>query len=386
MVVSLSMDELRRLRMRSQCLSGELPMTAYEALRRVTALQAQDTPAARLAVRPRSMAVTAADVTRACNEERAIVRTWAMRGTLHMLPVEDVRWMVALLGPIFTARYHSRRLELGLDAALCARTMSLLREILAEHGGCTRGDLIHALTNKGLAIDPSSQAPAHLVMYAAMQGVICRGAEHSEDEPTYVLLDEWVGQRGGQRAPDDALAELARRYIRAYGPADADDFAAWAGIPLTTARRGVQLITGELIPVTIAGEPAWMLPDSGQDSADDQTQAPCVRLLPAFDAWLLGYRRRDFTLPPRFARTIQAGGGWIHPVVVVDGIVVGAWRLQRRTGPSRPAHRDPGEHLSVSVQPFEPLDPALLPALEAQALDIGRFLNASAQLTMLVPW
>jgi hypothetical protein len=95
----------------------------------------------------------------------------------------------------------------------------------------------------------------------------------------------------------------------------------------------------------------------------------CVRLLPAFDTYLLGYRNRGLALPPRFAPRIQAGGGWIHPTVVVDGRVVGSWRQPRR-----------GQRLTV--QPFEPLDPDLLPALEREAADIGRFLGIDVDLAI----
>jgi hypothetical protein len=102
---------------------------------------------------------------------------------------------------------------------------------------------------------------------------------------------------------------------------------------------------------------------------------PSVRLLGAFDTYLLGYRGRDPALAPAHAKRIQAGGGIIHPAVLVDGRVAGTWRL-RRDG--RPA---PGA-VTIAVEPFVPLDPALRPAIEADAADIGRFLGVPAQLSL----
>src|SRR5260370_33962779 len=102
MARALSDDDVRRLRLRAQRLSGPCPTSVREVLGRVFALQAQDTKAARLAVRARSAGLDAAAVTRACNEERSVVRTWAMRGTLHMLPAADVPWLARLLGPAFS--------------------------------------------------------------------------------------------------------------------------------------------------------------------------------------------------------------------------------------------------------------------------------------------
>src|SRR5260370_31575814 len=108
-------DEWRRMRVRWHALRGRRATDVPALLRRVGALQAEDTQASRLAVRPRSDGLDAQAVRRAYNEERSVVRTWAMRGTLHMVPAEDVGWMVALLGPIFAAAGRRRRLQLGLD-------------------------------------------------------------------------------------------------------------------------------------------------------------------------------------------------------------------------------------------------------------------------------
>jgi hypothetical protein len=371
-VRALTDDEVRRLRMRSQRLAGRRPTNVLEAVRGVGALQAQDTQAVRLAVRARSEGLDAAAATRACNTERSVVRTWVMRGTLHMVPAEDVGWMVRLLGPDSAARDRRRRVQLGLTDEVCERAVPAMREILGgdERGmprRYTRAELVRALADAGARIEPKGQAPAHLVFYAATRGVICRGPEREDDEPTYVLLQEWLG-RQLDREPEDPLAELARRYIGGHGPAGAPDFAVWAGIALGQARRGLQAIGGELEEVELGGEPAWMRAGLRDDTTEDE---PCVRLLPLFDAYLLGYSRRDLALAPELARRVQAGGGWIHPTLVVDGWIVGTWRQRRQ-----------GQRLTVVVQPFERLDPRLMPYLEAEAADVGRFLGAEARLAI----
>jgi hypothetical protein len=368
MTRSLSADETLLRRMRAQRLAGARATDVRAVLRGVGALQAQDTRASRLAVRPRSAGLDAAAVIRACNEERSVVRTWAMRGTLHMVPAEDAGWLVALLGPILAASDRRRRLQLGLDDDLCARALPAIREILGREGPLTRAALVRRLADQGVSIDPTSQAPAHLVGYAAAHGLICRGPDQEDDEPTYVLLEEWVGKQP-EREPEAALAALARRYVDAYGPAADQDFATWAGIALGQARRGFQLIASDLEAVEVLGQPAWIL--AGADLDDAPERDPCVRLLPTFDAYLLGYRSRDLALPPQFARRIQAGGGWIHPAMVVDGRVVGTWRQQRKA-----------DLLTILARPFEPLDRWILPYLEAEAADVGRFLGATATLTI----
>jgi Winged helix DNA-binding domain len=367
MVRSLTPDEVLRRRLRSQQLAGPQAAEVAEVVRRMGAMQAQSTRDARLAVRPRGQGIDAAAVTEACNVTGSVVRTWAMRGTLQMLARHDVGWVVDLFRPppgVVTARHR----QLGLDASLFARALPAITEILSGRGPLTRAELVAELAARGVKVDPKTQAPAHLIGYAARHGVICRGPDRSNDEPTYVLLADWAGEHAPV-GPDEALAELARRYAGAHGPATPADLAHWSGLPLGRARRGFELVAAELEEVDAAGEPAWMLPggDDGYGVAGDA--APCVRLVPHFDEYLLGYRSRDMALPPRFARRIQAGGGWVRAAVLVDGRVTATWRQQRH-----------GDQIVVTVEPFDVIDPAALPGLEAEAADLGRFQDTPATL------
>jgi hypothetical protein len=364
----LSEDQARRLRLRSQRLTGERPTDVHDVVRVMAGIQAQDTAASRLAVRPRGAGLDARAVREACNRDRSVVRTWAMRGTLHMVTAEDVGWLVALLGPGFAAANRRRRRQLGLDDDTCDRGLRAIGKVLAD-GPLPRGELVSGIAREGVVIDPRSQAPAHLVAYAAMQGLVCRGPDLDGDEPTYVLLHDWVGERSKSLDPEAALAELTRRYLDAHAPAAPADLAAWAGIAAGRARRGFELVAGELVEVRAAGAPAWTL--RGATLPRQGPGRPSVRLLYRFDDYLLGWRGRDLIVEARFARRIQAGGGWIHPAVVVDGRVLGTWRLT--AGASG--------RLTVAVEPFVPLDGAL-PGLEAEAADLGRFLGATVTLSV----
>jgi hypothetical protein len=363
----LSDDQLRRLRMRAQRLTGPRPREVHDVVRAVGGLQAQDTGASRLAVRARGTGLDLAAVRRACDQERSVVRTWAMRGTLHMVAAEDVRWLVGLLGPVFAAGNRRRRLQLGLDENLCERALRALPEVLGE-GPLPRAELVARLAGMGVEIDPGGQAPAHLVGYAAMRGVVCRGPDlPGSDEPTYVLLDDWVGPARAME-PEAALAELTRRYLGAHGPAGPEDLAAWSGLPVGRARHAVELVAGELDEVELGGRRLWA--PAGAAAARPRAAGPVVRLLGHFDDYLLGWRSRDLVLDPTFAGRIHAGGGWIHPALVVDGRVAGTWRARRR-----------GDRLELTVEPFgDRLPRGTGPGLEAEAADVGRFLAVETAL------
>lgn len=354
-------------RLRSQRLVGSRIEDVSELVRAMVGLQAQNVQAARLSVRPRTTGgIDAATVTRAYNEERTVVRTWAMRGTLHMVAAEDVGWIVALLGPIFAAADRPRRLQLGLDDEVCRRAVPALRRILEAEGPLTRADLVRRLAAKGVSLDPKSQAPAHLIGYVAMQGMICRGPDVEKNEPTYVLVEDWAGGQL-ELGPEESLAELARRYVASRGPVCPEDFSRWSGLPAGRARKGFALIAGELQEVLAAAEPAWVVASS--TPGGEGRRSPSVRLIAHFDEYLLGYRGRDLILSPKFAKRIQAGGGFIQPALLVDGYVAGTWRQQRRK-----------DRLVVEVQPFEPLPGKTLSPLSAEAADIGRFLRIDTEL------
>jgi Winged helix DNA-binding domain len=361
--ISISADQLRAARWHALWLDGPM-VTVTEVAGHLGGLQAQAAGPARLAVRPRTRALTAADVDRAC-ADGAVTRTWAMRGTLHLVATPDVRWMTGLFGPFLIKKDRRRRLQLGLDDRLCERALAALGSILAGSPPLTRAELIERLAAAGVGIDPRTQQPPHLLGYAAGRGLICRGPDRPGDEPTYTLLDDWAPD-----APmldrDEALAELARRYLGGYGPATRADFAAWSGLPATETRRAWELIAAETAEVSVTNTTGVtsVVDVVGVVGVADDGPPPAPRLLGHFDPLLMGYRDRDLVLDPAHTKRIQAGGGFVQPTVLADGRVAGTWRLDRHARQAR-----------VVVEPFTGLTADTADELAAEATDVGRFLG-----------
>ena len=330
-------------------------------LRQVVGLQAQVLSAAALGMRVRSTGLRASDVNRALVDERSIVRTWLMRGTLHLVAADDIRWLVQLLGPVIARAGATRHAQLGLDDDLKTRGVAALRRILADAGPMTRYELLDHLRLRGILLEPRTQATIHLIGLAAMQAVLCVGPDRDDGASTYVLFDDWVAPA---RTPtrEAALAELARRYFAAYGPATVDDLGAWSGIATAEARSAVAGAKPSLADVTIQGQPGFVLNDRlRQVTAPAPAQA---RMLPAFDTYLLGYRRRDLAVAPALQQRLHRGGGWLHPAVVVNGCAVAAWSLRKSGGAGR-----------LQLEPFAGISRAIRAGIEAEAGDIGRFLD-----------
>jgi hypothetical protein len=225
----------------------------------------------------------------------------------------------------------------------------------------TRYELVDQLRGSSIGLNPKTQAPIHLIGLAALQGVLCVGPERDDGESTYVLLDDWV-PRVRTPSHETALAELARRYFAAYGPATVEDLSAWSGIPMAEARSAVTGAMPSLGDVTIQGRPGFVLKGRLRRETTSPTQQ--VRLLPAFDTYLLGYRRRDLAVPPALQRRLQRGGGWLHPAVVVNGRAVAAWSLRKSGGRGQ-----------LEVEPFEGISRAVRAGIEAEVADIGRFFD-----------
>ncbi len=331
----------------------------------VTAVQAQDNQASRLGIRARTTGVTEADVVSAIGEQRSVVRTWLMRGTIHLVDAADLRWLVALIGPAVTRKYRTRWRAIGLADDLLDRTLDVLPQIL--HGAAlTRHELRAALHEHGIDVDTGDpQASTHAVLHACCAGLVCRGPDRGRDS-TFVLTDDWVPAADGPRG-DAALAELARRYFRAFAPATAADFATWSGLPGATA---VGLVRDELTEVDVYGRAGYRL-----RSADGLHAAVAaageVRLLPAFDNYLLGYRDRDAIVrEPDYGRIFL--GGMIRPSVLVGGRVAGHWALER-------ARR------RVGVTLFEPLGRATRRAVEREVADVARFVGLDLEPAFVEP-
>ncbi|UYM07645.1 winged helix DNA-binding domain-containing protein [Solicola gregarius] len=368
MLRELTDDETRMTRARAHRLGSRRSSDVVEVVRDLVGVQAQDMPAARMALRPRTLGVDAEDVRTKHDDDRALVRIWAMRGTLHMIAAEDVGWIVGLLGPIFAAADQRRRDQLGLGDDLLDKAVPALRDTVAEHGPLTRAELVENLRTKGISLDLRTQGPAHLIGYAAMTGLICRGPDVEKGEPTYVLIEDLAGKQRKLEG-DDALAELTRRYIASRGPVTAEDLKRWSGLPAKHARHGFELVAEELTEVDAANNAAWTI--SGTTRSKPRKE-PSVELIGMFDEYLLSYASRDLVLDPRFAKRIQAGG-FVKPAVLHDGRVVGTWG-QKRTK----------TQVTVEVEPFENAT-AIEPQIEAAAHDIGRFLGLTGELRMIRP-
>jgi len=318
------------MRMAANGLEPRLGGGVAAVVRRLCGVQAQDAAAARLAIRARSEGLVAGDV----DAEPDVVRTWGWRGTLHLLAREDVPWVLSLVAERENRAVASRWRALELDDGVYARARATITERLAA-GPATRAELREALAAAG--VDASGQRLPHLVRRAAFEGLL-----HHPLDGTFAALEPL----GDPPPREEAVARLVRRHAEGYGPATPDDVAAFAGVPKADVRV------------------AWV--DDGARAADDGASGR-VRLLGAFDPFLLGYRGYGHVVAEEHVRKVWPGGGWIRPVVLVDGVAAGTWRLD-------------GARLVVDAFGAIPGE-----GLEAEAQDVARFLGRELAVSVAGP-
>lgn len=360
MTEDISLDSVRRHRIYAQRLpeeSGSGDVTG--TIKWLGALQAQELPSAHLAIRARTKGLTVQDVRHAREIDRSIILTWSVRGTMHLIMVEDVSWQLALFGSHFIKETEKRYKQLGLDEATRDKASRQIVSLLSKHGPLTKVQLAQSLA--AFRIPVERQAIYHLLRYAALRGLICFGPEEG-GELTYVVLEDWLS--GTTATPehdkDLAIRELARRYFRAFGPATLADFKAWSGLSALQSKAGLNAIASELKEVRVNGDTAWML----KAVPVQPPEVSSVRLLPRYDNYLLGYQNRDFMVSAAYANAVHPGGGLIRSSVVVNGLAQAIWHLANS-----------GKMPVITIELFNSLDAKHKQGIEREAEDIARFLQ-----------
>ena len=353
------MEDIPARRLLAQRIAAPSEGSVTDLVSHLGAMQAQDYRSALWAIGLRIGGSTEATVEQAI-ADRQIVRTWPMRGTLHFVAAADAHWMLELLTPRVIAAAAKRAEQHGLDEPTFRRCRRICIDALTGGTALTRGDLFAKLEAAGVSTE--SQRGYHIVWRLAQERLICFGP-HAGKQPTFVLLDEWVGS-APSRPRADALRELAERYFTSHGPATLQDFVRWAGLKITDARAGIQ--DAELSHATIDSVTYWMSTRAVQQRKEPSRAA---YLLPAFDEYLLGYGDRSAVLDDLHAGKIVPGNNGIFlPTVVVNGRVVGTWKRQPR-----------GKAVVISVQPFAKLPKSSEPAIKAAAERYSAFVGKSVE-------
>ena len=375
-VKSLKWQQVNAWRLSQHCLSSRLGRQEFvQAVRRTGGIQAQLMSAGELALWARADDLSPQDVQNALWQDRTLVKTWAMRGTLHLIASSELPLYVA------ARSYHDSRNWLGYFAyygftpAEYEAFMSVVAEVLggepmtrealatalAEHLGASKWRELILASSWGSPLKP-----------AAFRGDLCFGPSQGQNI-TFVNPSKWISERSKWESiePQEALQEIIRRYLWAYGPATPENFALWwwGGGGLSQTKKLFKAMEAELEIVEVEGWRAFALITTLEPMQKIEP-SNAVNLLPLFDAYTLGIGRDiEPLLPKVYKLRVYRPQGWISAVVLDGGVIKGVWEYKTRR-----------DQTIVKIDLFSSPTKAIKQGIEAQAERLGAFLNSQVVL------
>ena len=311
----MTSSQILSCRLHNQQITQHQYKKSGELVRWLTAVQAQDYAAAKWAIGLRLPGTIDNDIEQAI-ADKTIIRTWAMRCTLHFLAPEDVRWIIKLLAPRLATKYAGYLRKLAIDKTVLLKSHKLITQTLQGGKQLTRKEIMTALEKKGIATH--DLRANFLLVFAALEGLICLG-ERRGKQFTYTLLDEWSPSTKKYNRIE-ALTELANRYFDSHGPATIADFAWWSGLTIADIRIALAEAGSNLKEEIIGGQSYWMskkMPDIRNKSID--------HLLPCYDEYLVGYADRSLAFD-KVDDKKMVNGSIFHPSVIINSKIGGTWR------------------------------------------------------------
>ncbi len=346
--------QITRRRLANQLIARSSSATPLAVAQHMGAMQAQDYYGTLWALGLRT-GLTEAEVIQSI-ENAEIVRTWPQRGTLHVVPAIDAKWLVSLSEERLIKGAARRRQALGLTDEILGKARDTLMDALQGRKLISRPQILEILENAG--ISTKSGRGYHILWYLSQTGVTVVGPMEGKQQ-TFALLDEWV-PNARTLSREVGIAELARRYFMSHGPAMIKDFIWWSGLTAGDAKAGLAANKSVLTSEKMEGDEYWFAEDT-QITADQEGDF----LLPGFDEYMLGYKNRDAALPAEHAEKVCPGkNGMFLSTIILGGQVVGTWKRTIRKN-----------RVEIELNPFTKLSKSDLARLQRPADEYGSFLN-----------
>ncbi|WP_312170731.1 winged helix DNA-binding domain-containing protein [Microbacterium sp.] len=288
-----------------------------DAASHMLAVQSQDFTAGRWALASRTRGEPTLRAVDRAFGRGDLVRAWTMRGTLHIIPARDLRWVLSVTSARQRQQAAGRRRDLGIDAtmveAVAAAAVPRLRD-----GGLTRAEMFEVFA--GIGIEPGGQRGIHLLSELTLDGLICQGPVVVRDgvsrEQRFVLVEQHIREHA---APDDPLAELFVRYVDGHGPAEVADFAWWSGLTLGQSREARDRAAERVVEIEQGIYVAAVRPRRASDVRD-------VLALGAFDEYYISYADRTAVCAPENLAAVGPGkNGMVRATIIAGGRVIGCW-------------------------------------------------------------
>lgn len=372
--MALPAGKVHAWRLERQLLGRTKAVTPADAASTLIGVQAQVMSSAALAIalrsRPgRGTAVTTDATTRALRERR-LVRSWAMRGTLHLFAADDVPTVAAALGGKDNWRRPAWLRWFGVTEPEMDKLIDAIGDVLDDGRPRTRAELADEIgarlgANAGKLLLGSWGSALKV---ASDRHYLCQSAE-DDAGVRFVRASRWIGSwRDEDR--ETALAVLVERYLAAYGPATLRELLRWWGVSVVSVMKPVIEALGEaLTEVEVDGARAYVRTEDIDAIEATRPTSGAVHLVGGFDPLVVGAGLREQLIPPAYLKRVSRTAGWISPVVLIDGRAAGVWDSTRT-----------GDRLWITVEPFAALSRPEKAAVERAATRVASARGATLSL------
>ncbi|QXJ20839.1 winged helix DNA-binding domain-containing protein [Actinomadura graeca] len=329
-MASVTWPQVLAWRMRRQYVEPLGDASALDITRRLAGVQAQVASSAELAVAVRQAAPDPGDVPRALFDDRTLVKTWTMRGTLHLMPADELGAYLVLCSAVRNWEKGSWQKNFGATPSDLEAIAGAAAGALAKGTALTRGELTAAVvdeTGSGHLAEVLGSGWGVLLKPLAWWGVLCYGPPRGTNV-TFTAPETWLPGWKGLPPVDEAARTVVHAYLGAHGPATPDMFDNWLmrkGNRKKDVKAWFAAATDGLATLDVEGEPMYVL-EGHRDELLDTEPTSSVRLLGAFDQYVLGAgTSAAYLVPPGRRGEVSRAAGWISPVVLYGGRVAGVW-------------------------------------------------------------
>lgn len=364
MTSTLTNHHCSAFRLARQHLLPERPASVLTICRDVCGMQAQVMSAAEMAWWVRNHTLRREDIQTALWQNRTLIKTYALRGTLHILTTEDFPIYLSALQRSHVERTRKFMMRFGLSVKeidkLSAVTMALL-----QAGPLSQGELTEQIKLRlGKKVREATAVFWNIFRPSFCEGLICYGPPRGQ-EVTFIRLDQWLPPQ--KEWPElEARQILLRRYLRAYGPATPQDFSRWTGIAMSEVKAVFASLMDELVEVQSTNANGFVLREDVVHLHNYKLARPTLRLLPSFDPYLLGHADKSLLVDSQNYKRVYRSQGWLSHVVLLNGKAIGVWTYTRRS-----------KFWSLAIEPFKKFSKTLRAQILAEAASLQNFLGNS---------
>lgn len=361
----LTWSQVVAFRLARHHLAGRPPANVAAVARGACGMQAQVLSAAYLALWARQHRLTPAQIAAALWNDRSLVKTSAMRGTLHLLAADDLSMYLSALRSTRMRQMRKVMARSGVTSGEAEAVKDAVVHALRA-GPRTRGELTASILAMRFLGTKARKWFVRswwgVVRQAIVEGEICYGPDRGP-EATFIRLDQWL-PKFKRMDEHQAGRLLLRRFLASFGPATPRDFAKWTGMSAPEVRAIWDSLAGELLELSVEGTKSWLLREDYNQLIRSKLDGPVLRLLPNFDSFLLAHAEKKHLVDRVYYKRVFRNAGWVSPVVLLNGRAVGTWTLIRK-----------GKAGRVEVQMFSTPSKPLRSGIEGEVASLARFLE-----------